>query len=93
MGDDDDKDDVDHKVMGNDGPWRGWAMMTMDDDNAFSFCTLKLVDVTTQGPPGGTSQGVSLLSGSFSAMKSPVGFHGVKEPATVIHSSTRGQPA
>ena len=68
-------------------------MMTMDDDNAFSFCTLKLVDVTTQGPRGGTSQGVSLLSGSFSAMKSPVGFHGAKEPATVIHSSTRGQPA
>ena len=36
-------------------------MMTMDDDNAFSFCTLKLVDAAIQGPPGGMSRGVPLL--------------------------------
>ena len=50
--------------------------MTMDDDNAFSFCTLKLVDAAIQGPPGGMSRGVPLLFGSFDAMKSPVGFRG-----------------
>ena len=50
--------------------------MTMDDDNAFSFCTLKLVDAAIQGPSGGMSRGVPLLFGSFDAMKSPVGFRG-----------------
>ena len=51
-------------------------MVSTTADNAFSSCTLKLVDAAIQGPSGGMSRGVPLLFGSFDAMKSPVGFRG-----------------
>ena len=69
-------------------------LMTMDVDNAsFFFCTLKkLVDPST-GPTRGHEPRCASVVGSFNAMKSPAGSHGMKEPASVIHSSTRIQPA
>ena len=66
-------------------------MMTMDDDNAFSSCTLKLVDAAIQGPSGGMSRGVPLF-GSFDAMKSPVGFRGY-EGASFSDTQLNKDPA
>ena len=45
------------------------------------------------GPSRGHEPRCVSVAGPFNAMKSPVGFRGRKEPASVIHSSIRIQPA
>ena len=45
------------------------------------------------GPTRGHEPRCVSVAGPFNAMQSPVGFRGKKEPASVIHSSTRIQPA